>query len=85
MRRFIIKASKKGKRVMEKSIEEKIFETREIIKQVIAEENLSPAIVEMILHELYLEVKALSNSVVQQKINERKVQESTEEEPPKED
>ena len=63
---------------MEKSIEETIFETREVIKQVIVESKLSPMIVEMILKELYLDVQQLSTQLLQQNIAKRKEAEKEE-------
>lgn len=64
---------------MEKSVEEVIFETREVIKQVIVESKLSPMIIEMILKELYLDTHELSAELLSRKINERKKAEQKEE------
>ena len=64
---------------MDKSLEERIYETREIIKQVIAEEQLNPAVVELILHELYLDARNVSLSAVQSKIIERENKDKKEE------
>lgn len=60
---------------MEKSLEERIFEVRETIKQVISEGHLSPSIVEMILRELYLETKTLAEVNLRNKILERQQKE----------
>lgn len=56
---------------MEKSIEERIFEVRETIKQVISEAHLSPSIVELILRELYSDTKTLADINLRNKISER--------------
>lgn len=63
---------------MEKSIEETIFETREIMKQVIVESKLSPMILEMILKELYLDVQGLASELLQRNIVKRKEAEQKE-------
>lgn len=65
----------KKERQMEKSLEERIFEVRETIKQVISEGHLSPSIVEMILRELYLETKTLAEVNLRNKILERQQKE----------
>lgn len=64
---------------MEKSIEEKIFEAKETIKQVISESQLSPSIIELIIHELYLDVKNLADINLRNKIIERKEKEENKE------
>lgn len=61
----------KKEKQMEKSIEERIFECRETIKQVISEAHLSPSIVELILRELYLDTKNLAEINLRNKISER--------------
>ena len=57
---------------MEKSMEEVIFETREVIRQVILESKLHISVVDLIMHDLYTEIHNLAMSNLQNKINERK-------------
>ena len=57
---------------MEKSMEEVIFETREVIRQVIIESKLNISVVDLIMHDLYTEIHNLAMSNLQNKINERK-------------
>ena len=64
---------------MEKSLDEKIFELRNTLKMVIANSNLNVSVVEMIVHELYLEIKQLSDQNLKNVIAERKKQENAQE------
>lgn len=57
---------------MEKSMEEVIFETREVIRQVIIESKLNISVVDLIMHDLYTEVHNLAMNNLQDKIKERK-------------
>ena len=50
-------------------IEIKIFRTKETMKELISQSGLSPMIVEMILHELYSDVKELSKRYLSQTIS----------------
>lgn len=50
-------------------IEIKIFRTKETIKELINQSGLNVMIVEMILHELYLDVKNVSTIHLNQTIN----------------
>lgn len=64
---------------MEKSLDEKIFELRNTLKIVISKSNLNVSVVEMIVHELYLEIKQLSDQNLKNVIAERKKQENAQE------
>lgn len=64
---------------MEKSLDEKIFELRNTLKIVISNSNINVSVVEMIVHELYLEIKQLSDQNLKNVITERKKQENAQE------
>lgn len=64
---------------MEKSLDEKIFELRNTLKMVIANSNINVSVAEMIVHELYLEIKQLSDQNLERMIAERKKQENAQE------
>ena len=55
---------------MGKSIEQKIAETDEMLKQIIGNCELNVSIVELILRNIYSEVKMLSDENARKKINE---------------
>lgn len=56
----------------EKTLEERIFELRETIRQVIIQSELSPSIVELILRDIYTDLKQLSEQNLMRIINEKK-------------
>ena len=64
---------------MEKSLDEKIFELRNTLKIIISKSNLNVSVVEMIVHELYLEIKQLSDQNLERMIAERKSKENAQE------
>lgn len=66
------------KKMKEKLVDEVIFEVRETIKQVIVESKLTPAVAEMILKELYLDMRDLSQENLR-RILSQKQQEAKEE------
>lgn len=55
----------------EKSIDEKIFELRNTLKILISESGLNVSVVELIVHEVYLEVKALSEQNLRNRLQEK--------------
>lgn len=55
---------------MEKSFEEKIFQTQEQLKQVISQSGLNVSVLELIMRNLYNEVKELALQNLQNKIRE---------------
>lgn len=56
---------------MEKSIDEKIFELRNTLKILISESGLNVSVVELIVHEVYMEVKTLSEQNLRNKLQEK--------------
>lgn len=56
----------------EKTLEERIFELRETIRQVIIQSELSPSIVELILRDIYTDIKQLSEQNLMRIVNEKK-------------
>ena len=65
---------------MEKTLEEKIFELKEMIKRIIGESNLNVSIVEMIIHEIYLDVKELSAQNLRRIVSSRQINDAKEDE-----
>ena len=62
---------------MEKSFEEKVFETQEKLKIVISQSGLNVSVLELIVRNLYNEVKELALQNLQVKIQESKKQTQT--------
>lgn len=64
---------------MEKTVDELIFELKNKLKIDISESRLNVSIVEMIIHEIYLEIKDLSERNLRSKIAERQSKENAQE------
>lgn len=56
--------------LMEKSFEERIVQTQETIKQVIAQSGLNVAVLELILRDIHHEVEQLAFQNLQNRIKE---------------
>lgn len=69
---------KKGDK-MEKTVDELIFDLKNKLKIDISESHLNVSIVEMIVHEVYLEIKDLSERNLRSKIAERQSKENAQE------
>lgn len=54
-----------------KSIDEKIFELRNTLILLISESGLNVSVVELIVHEVYMEVKALSEQNLRNRLQEK--------------
>ena len=54
------------------TLEERIFEFKETMKQLIVQSNLSPSIVEMVVRDIYIEVRQLSEQNLMRILNEKK-------------
>lgn len=64
---------------MEKTVDELIFDLKNKLKIDISESRLNVSIVEMIVHEVYLEIKDLSERNLRSKIAERQSKENAQE------
>ena len=64
---------------MEKTVDELIFDLKNKLKIDISESHLNVSIVEMIVHEVYLEIKDLSDRNLRSKIAERQSKENAQE------
>lgn len=62
-----------------KSIDEAVFETREVIKRVVVDSKLPATVLEMILYGLYLELKNLSEQSISRILEERQNEQNQEE------
>lgn len=54
------------------TLEERIFEFKETMKQLIVQSNLSPSIVEMVVRDIYIDVRQLSEQNLMRILNEKK-------------
>lgn len=63
----------------EKLADEVIFEVRETIKQVIVESKLTPGVAELILKELYLDMRDLAQENLRMILAQKKQAEAAEE------
>lgn len=61
-----------------KTIDEDIFRLRETLKQVIVQSGLSPAVVELIIRDIYIDIKQLSEQNLMRILNENKQKEEDE-------
>lgn len=55
--------------IMEKSIEQKIVELEEMLQQIIVNSELNVSIVELILRNIYTEIKVLAEENTRNKVN----------------
>lgn len=74
----VISRGHKGDK-MEKTVDELIFDLKNKLKIDISESHLNVSIVEMIVHEVYLEIKDLSDRNLRSKIAERQSKENVQE------
>lgn len=63
-----------------KTFEERIYDTQELIKDVIGASDLNIAVIELIIRNIYLEIKHLAEKNLQEKIRQSAEQKEKSEE-----
>lgn len=58
-----------------KTVDEEIFKLRETLKQVIVQSELSPAVIELVIRDIYIDIKQLSEQNLMRILNEKKQKE----------